>query len=114
MGLQDRSNRFGFLDRHNFEVIGDMHMQKNCKQYSVELSAYFDEELEDQELLDMEAHLRDCDDCRQGLKKLKKLHSALSSLSKPPIHRRSVLDDLKAKLALDSEDDDEAGAPLPS
>ncbi len=61
----------------------------------------------------MESHLSSCLKCRTSLAKMKKLHNALSTLGQTPAHRRSVLDDLKAKLALDTDEEPDK-TPLPS
>lgn len=87
------------------EMRGNVWMSGECKKYSVDLSAYFDGELEGKELAQMEAHLADCENCRSGLDKMTLLSSALSSISQSPIHRRSVLKDLRAKLKLGDEED---------
>ncbi len=105
MGFQNRPGPCGIFGKGPIEVIGEIEMSKDCKPFSVELSAYFDDELEGEELEGLEAHLSDCEDCREGLKKLKRLRKALFTMRKTPTHHRSVLDDLKAKLALDNDDD---------
>ncbi len=114
MGIQNRPNLFGVRGWGHFEVTGEFNMSTDCKPFSVELSAYFDDELEGGELESMQGHLKECEDCRKGLEKMNKLRSALSTLSQTPIHRRSVLDDLKAKLELDNDEDPSEKSPLPS
>ena len=100
-------------DKLMLEIIGDVWMTVECKKYSVDLSAYFDGELEGEDLSRMETHLATCDNCRAGLDKLTLLRSAMTSISQSPVHRRSVLDDLKAKLKLGDKDEPESG-PVPS
>ena len=114
MGFQNRPSPFAVCEWGHFEVIGEIKMSKDCKPFSVELSAYFDDELEGEELEGMEAHLSDCEDCQEGLKKLKRLRKALSTMRESPTHHRSVLDDLRAKLALENEDDSSVKSRLPS
>jgi anti-sigma factor RsiW len=72
---------------------------KACKTYEVELSAYFDGELEGAALQRMEAHLAGCAGCRDTLQRLGKLRKALLAMAKPPRRRRSILEDLQARLA---------------
>lgn len=114
MDFPNRLGLFGVSEKGHLEVTGEIEMSKDCKPFSVELSAYFDNELEGEELKDMEAHLSDCEKCREGLEKLQRLRNALSTMRKTPIHHRSVLDDLRAKLALENEDDSPEESPLPS
>ena len=75
-------------------------MGKGCKAYAVDLSAYFDGELEGAARQDMEAHLGACEGCRDTLQRLARLRSALHAMARPTGRRsRSVLEDLKARLA---------------
>jgi len=74
-------------------------MNKACKPYAVDLSAYFDGELEGDELKAMEAHLSECEGCRNTLARFGKMRSALHELARPPRKRQSILEDLKARLA---------------
>lgn len=80
-------------------------MSVGCKKYSVELSAYFDGELEGEELAALEAHLDGCEGCRADLQGLERLHGAMASLSRPPLSRGSILEELNARLHLDDEED---------
>ena len=114
MVFQNRHGPFGVVARGHFEITGENEMSKVCKPFSVDLSAYFDDELEGGELEAMEAHLSDCEGCQEGLKKLKRLRKALSTMRESPTHHRSVLDDLRAKLALENEDDSSLVSRLPS
>jgi anti-sigma factor RsiW len=84
-------------------------MATGCKAYAVQLSAYFDGELEGAELQAVEAHLAGCDGCRNTLQRLGKLRHALHTLARPTGRQsRSILDDLKARLA---EEEDDAAPP---
>jgi anti-sigma factor RsiW len=84
-------------------------MGKGCKAYAVDLSAYFDGELEGAPLQAMETHLAACEGCRDTLQRLARLRSALHAMTRPTGRRgRSVLEDLKARLA-DEDPDGEAG-----
>ena len=114
MGFQNWPGPFGVFAMGHLEVTGEIEMSKDCKPFSVELSAYFDDELEGEELERMEAHLSDCEGCQEGLKKLKRLRKALSTMRESPTHHRSVLDDLRAKLALENEDDSSLVSRFPS
>jgi anti-sigma factor RsiW len=86
-------------------------MSKGCKSFAVDLSAYFDGELEGDSLRHMEAHLADCAGCRDTLKRFSKLRSALHALARPP-RRGSILEDLQSRLAEEDEPAGEAGKPL--
>jgi anti-sigma factor RsiW len=74
-------------------------MNKACKPYAVDLSAYFDGELAGEERQAMEAHLADCEGCRDTLARFRKMRTALHELARPPRKRQSILADLKARLA---------------
>jgi len=74
-------------------------MSKGCKTYAVDLSAYFDGELEGEAAERMKTHLGGCDGCREALDRLGKLRSALHSLARPSQPGRSILSDLKARMA---------------
>ena len=79
----------------------------NCKDYTVDLSAYFDGELEGKAKDALEAHLNGCEGCRARLDNMSRLRVALSGLSRPGIKRTgSVMDMLKEKLAAEG-----AGGP---
>lgn len=112
MGFQNQHGLFGVFTNGHFEMTGENEMSKGCKPFSVDLSAYFDDELEGGELERMEAHLGECGGCRESLEKLKRLRNALSTMRKTPTHHRSVLEDLKAELALENEDSP-GGSRLP-
>jgi anti-sigma factor RsiW len=77
-------------------------MGNKCREYAVDLSAYFDGELDAQASRSMETHLTSCADCRDTLDKFKALRGALTALSRPPGRTRSVLDELRRKLELDA------------
>ena len=85
-------------------------MSKECRKYSVDLSAYFDGELEEKEAAELKTHLRGCKGCSDSLERLRSLHNALTSLNRPALGGRSVLEDLKARLHLDDAPED---APPP-
>lgn len=80
-------------------ALGEATMGKGCKAYAVELSAYFDGELEGKALRDIEAHLVGCDSCRHTLDRLTKLRVALHSMARPNRRRGSILEDLRARLS---------------
>lgn len=71
---------------------------KTCEQYSVDLSAYFDGELEGAEQDAVELHLKTCEACTRKLDNLKRLRRAMSALSTPIPRRGSVLDLLRAEM----------------
>ena len=83
------------------EIPEELGMAETCKKYSVELSEYFDGELEGDSRITLEAHLEICPSCKGELGRLKSLRSALNQLAKPMPGRRSILGDLQAKLRLE-------------
>ncbi len=97
--LADFNSRW-LADEHL--MAGTDMSDKACKAYSVDLSAYFDGELEGDELARLEAHLDDCDACRGSLDRFTQLRSALNSMAKPPRRRGSILDELQAKLKVEA------------
>ncbi|MDH4225279.1 MAG: zf-HC2 domain-containing protein [Deltaproteobacteria bacterium] len=58
-------------------------MSTICKQYAVDLSAYFDGELDADETRFLEAHLATCTDCRESLAKMDSIRSTLRAMSNP-------------------------------
>lgn len=102
--------------RDNFDSIergsthqgyGEIDMSNGCEKHSIDLSAYFDGELEGEELTIIVGHLETCEGCRNSLGRLKKLHGALTSLSAPPLGQRSILAEIKSKLHLDEEEEED-------
>jgi len=55
----------------------------NCKAVQTRLSAYLDRELSGEELLEMRAHLFDCNDCSQEEKELRMLKAMLGGFEAP-------------------------------
>ena len=71
---------------------------KTCEQLSMELSAYFDGELDPADRAAIELHVSECEACSRKLEQMRKLRSALSSLSAGAPRTGSVLDMLRAEL----------------
>jgi anti-sigma factor RsiW len=71
---------------------------KTCDQLSVDLSAYFDGELEGVAREQMEAHLRGCEACSHKLDSFTRLRVAMTGLSRSSKSHGSVVDALKAEL----------------
>ena len=71
---------------------------KTCEQLSMELSAYFDGELEAPDRAAIELHVSECEACSRKLEQMRKLRSALSTLSSGAPRTGSVLDMLRAEL----------------
>lgn len=69
-----------------------------CPEYRVDLSAYFDGELDGESLLRMEQHLQQCEGCQASLAKLRKLRSAMSELGRGAREGQSVLEALRKRL----------------
>lgn len=85
---------------------------KGCKAYAVDLSAYFDHELQGTALERMEAHLEVCENCREALVRLGTLRKALHALARPPRRRRSILEDLQMRLAEEESEPAQPAKPL--
>ncbi len=71
---------------------------KSCEQFSTDLSAYFDGELDGADRAAMELHLSACEACRNTLDRMRILRSAMTRLSAAMPRGGSVLDQLKAEL----------------
>ena len=74
-------------------------MKQACPEMAVEISAYFDDELEPREREAVEQHLKDCPTCRASLDSMGKLHNALSALSAPTATRANARPILRAVMA---------------
>lgn len=76
----------------------DVQAAKTCERFAVDLSAYFDGELDGAELVAVEQHLSGCGACTEKLEKLNKLRVAMTGLSLPASRRGSVLGLLRSEL----------------
>ena len=86
-------------------AVGAAPMSDGCKSYAVDLSAYFDGELEGVDAERIRVHLETCAACQDTLLRLRKLRSALHALSKPPRQQRSILAALKTRMEEMGEDE---------
>jgi hypothetical protein len=76
---------------------------KDCQEFAVELSAYFDGELEGDSKAALERHLEHCESCHKRLDGMTRLRVALTALAQPGVKRGgSVMDLLKDKLAAEA------------
>ena len=74
-------------------------MRDNCGKFAVELSVYFDGELEGEAAEAMEGHLEVCPSCRASLEKMRRIRSAMHTAAKGPrTQRRSMVDEIMARL----------------
>lgn len=80
------------------DPVGGHAMGQACEKYAVDLSAYFDGELEGEELAELEAHLTECEACRASLEQMGAISSAMHTIASPPRRRGSILDALREKL----------------
>ena len=71
-------------------------MNDECKQLAVDLSAYFDQELDEAETRAVESHLADCADCRESLEKMGRLRAALHTAPPPPLEQKLIQDLMQA------------------
>jgi anti-sigma factor RsiW len=76
----------------------DSQVTSACERLAVDLSAYFDGELEGKALGVVEQHLSGCAACTEKLEKLKQLRAAMAGLSAPASRRGSVLSLLRSEL----------------
>ena len=75
-------------------------MKDSCSKYSVDLSAYFDGELEAEAESALQKHLKDCESCRVNLEKMRLIRSAMSGFGKGSVRGPgSVLESLRSRLA---------------
>ena len=81
-------------------------MSRKCRDFSADLSAYFDGELEGKLLQLLESHLQDCDGCRGDLEKMGRIRSALFSLTGSPAEREPLVQQIMEKIRQDSDEDD--------
>ena len=81
-------------------------MSRKCRDFSTDLSAYFDGELEGRCLQLLESHLQDCNGCRGDLEKMGKIRSALFSMTGSPAEREPLVHQIMEKIRRDSEEDD--------
>ena len=74
-------------------------MSKSCPEFSVDLSAFFDGELETEENERIENHLAECDDCRDQLDKFLAIRMAMRDRVKEGLRgRKSIFDAIKDQL----------------
>ena len=65
-----------------------------CEAIAVDLSAFYDGELEGERSAAVEAHLRDCLACRSHLENMSKLSKALHSIGSLGAPRRPLVEEL--------------------
>ncbi|MCZ6554097.1 MAG: zf-HC2 domain-containing protein [SAR324 cluster bacterium] len=73
-----------------------------CEAIAVDLSAYYDGELEGDRTTAVEAHLSDCAACRSQLDKMAKLSNALRAIGNLGAPKRPLIEELLREL--DKED----------
>ena len=73
-------------------------MSGECDRIAVDLSAYFDEELDPGEAAAVKAHLDGCARCRAQLDKMRGLRRALNSSSAATLPEHRLLKDLMRAL----------------
>lgn len=78
-------------------------MDDECKQYSVNLSAYFDGELKGRETTLLVAHLESCPYCQKRLAEYKTLRRSLIAMATHTGTKRSLSKDIMS--GLDKEDE---------
>lgn len=75
-----------------------MIMGSECGKFVVNLSAYFDEELEDAAAEAMKRHLMTCEACRADLEKMGHIHELFAATVKMLPGRNTMVEDIFAKL----------------
>lgn len=73
-------------------------MNEDCKRLAVDLSAYFDQELDGEDARKVEAHLADCPDCREDMEKMGRMRAALHVTAAPGAPQQRLLQDLMQTL----------------
>ena len=73
-------------------------MKSECEKLAVELSAYFDKELNGAQAAAVEAHLAGCADCRGDLEKMTRLRNALHDSGTRAAPETRLLQDLMQAL----------------
>lgn len=82
----------------SFGIIeGNGAMNENCQKYSVDLSAYFDGELNGKKQTLLKEHLRACEDCRKELGKMEKLSISMKNFPPGPVGNHRPLKDFLNK-----------------
>ena len=81
-------------------------MSRKCRDFSTDLSAYFDGELEGNSLQLLESHLQDCGGCQDDLEKMGKIRSALFSMTSSPADREPLVHQIMEKIRRDTDEDD--------
>jgi len=93
----DHWNRAGSIFESN-------DMNRDCSSFSVDLSAYFDGELEDEKSARLKSHLDECEKCSASLEKLRMIRQAMGSIGKGPRKPGvSILDSLREKLEAEKQ-----------
>lgn len=77
---------------------GEKAMSKGCAKYSLDLSAYFDGELEGEALTRLQEHLDECEACQAALDKFRRIREAMTQLARRPGGSKSILDAVRARL----------------
>lgn len=90
------------------DLEGDRAMGENCQSFSVDLSAFFDGELEGEELSAIETHLESCTRCAGELEKMRKLSGAIHRASEGSPVRRPLFQEIMSRLG-EEENLDEPG-----
>lgn len=101
-----------WVNKTDGQTNGENIMGKACQNYSLNISAFFDGELEGDELKELELHLQSCEFCQTDLEGMKNIQAVISaaSASSPPLESRSLFKDIMAKVK-EEEKEEEAGIP---
>lgn len=73
-------------------------MMRDCESFAVDLSAYFDDELDAKETALVEEHLSGCAACQGNLAKMRRLRDALHRSSGPAGPASRLVEDLMRAL----------------
>lgn len=74
-------------------------MSGACDRFAVDLSAYFDDELDPAEAAAVKAHVDGCARCRAELDKMRGLRNALNRTGEAALPERRLLQDLMRALS---------------
>lgn len=94
-------------------INGDMGMNMSCPEFSVDLSAYFDGELESEEIITIETHLKTCDGCQASLAQFNAIRKAMKTrLAEGLKGRKPIFEAIREQLEAEQEESDDSDPAL--
>lgn len=77
---------------------------KSCKELIVDLSAYYDGELQGEALEEVERHLANCDACKESMTGYNQISHALHGLVGKRDRRKSMVDEVMDRIKANKTD----------